>query len=211
MDRSTAVTRVQRDLGFKTTLSTEIVDALKDSQSELEKDNFLPWFLQSEVTSAATVDGEERVALPTGFLREWTDDGLWYYDGTAAVDERWTLLVKDDIEFLRGLYPGEGKPVAYALDPSYFRIFPTPDEAYTLKMIFYKADTVLSSDVENKWLEHAHELMIGEAGMKIAGPVRDEPAMEIFQSMSNRGRARLIKATEARMEEQRRYVMGGED
>lgn len=211
MDRSAAVIRVQRILAFKTTLSSEIIDALQDTQVELERDPFLPWFLISEVTSASTVDGEERVALPTGFIREYEDDALWYFDGTAAVDEQWSELVKDDIQFLRGLHPGEGKPQAYALDELYFRIFPTPDDAYTLKTIFYKADTTLSTDVENAWLQYAHELMIGEAGLKLAVPLRDREAEVRFERMASRGRNRLITETEARAGEGRRYVMGGEN
>lgn len=211
MDRDNAVIRVQQALSFKTTLSAQIVLALQDSQIELEQDAFLPWFLQTDIVDLATINGTETVTLPPGFLREVEDDALYYFDGTANVDERFTVLGKSDTEFLRGLHPGEGKPKMYALEPTFFRIFPTPDAIYVLKLMYYKAALPLTSNIENKWLLYAHELMIGEAIMKIAQPINDASAEKKGEQMSARGRARLITGTEARTQENNRPVMGGED
>ena len=137
MTRDEAVTRIQRTLGFTTANTTEIRDALQDSQVELERSAELPWFLLSEVASISTVKDEERILLPTDFLREWEDDALWYFNGTADLDaDKWVPLTKDDIQFLRGHRPSTGPPPeAYAIDGLYFRIFPTPDAVYTLKQI----------------------------------------------------------------------------
>lgn len=204
MTRDDAVTRIQRILGFRTDKATEIQDSLKDTQVELEGSPFLPWFLLTEVSTASTANAEERVGLPTGFLREYEEDALYYFNS----DDEFVLLVKDDISFLRGSYPGEGEPKAYALDDEYYRIFPTPDAVYKLKQIFYKADAVLSSNVENLWLKHAHDLMIGEAGLKQTPLLNPESRVE-FTRLSNKGFQRLLNNTEARMHAHRRYVMGG--
>ena len=214
MDRDSAVSRVKRNLAFKTgtSLDTDIIEALQDAQVELEKGTTLPWFLESEVSSISTVDGEERVKLPGDFIREWEDDPLWYYNGDAdEAADKWTPLAKDDLEELRRIYPGEGAPEAYQLDIKYFRIFPTPDDEYTLKMIYYKHDTVLTSNVENLWLEHFPWLLIGKAGVTIAAALRDKDAVGVFAVLEQDNYTAMVNDTEARRHASRRYIMGGPD
>ncbi|MFQ5741990.1 MAG: hypothetical protein ACE5HV_00195 [Acidobacteriota bacterium] len=213
MTRDEAVTEVQRGLGFRTDLATEIITALKTVQSELERRATLPWFLLTEVASASTVKDEERVPVPSDFLREYEEDALHYFNGATGVadEDVWTPLAKDDLEFLRDELPGSGAPQAYALDVKYFRVFPTPDAVYTLKQIYYKTDTVLNSNIENQWLKYAHALLIGEAGIKIASGLRDKEGLPLFQSMAQRGANDLLVENEARAHEGRRYIMGGPD
>jgi hypothetical protein len=212
MDRDTAVSRVQINLAFRSDKETEIIAALQDAQVELETGAILPWFLRSEVSSISTVSGEERVKLPSDFIREWDDDPLWYFNGDAAeASDRWVPLAKDDMETLRASFPGEGAPKAYQLDPKYFRIFPTPDAAYTLKMIYSKHDEVLSSNVENLWLKHFPWLLIGKAGTAIASALRDKDAIKFFDAKAAQNTRLMIRDTEARRHESRRYIMGGPD
>ncbi|MAH46438.1 hypothetical protein CMI37_11440 [Candidatus Pacearchaeota archaeon] len=214
MDRDTAVKRIRRGLGYRgTDKDTEIVEALQDTQQELEQGDFLPWFLLSEVTSAVTVSDEERVALPSGFLREtdW-EDALYYFDGDAAdASDVWNELPKDSISYLRDVYPGVGSPLAYALDDEYYRLFPTPDDVYTLKQMFFKADTTLGDNVENKWLTHAHKWMIGETGLVMAEDLRDKAAVALFTRRKIEGRTKVIRNDNARREAAQRPIMGGED
>lgn len=214
MDRNTAVSRVKRGLAFRqgTSLDSDIIDALQDAQLELEKEQTLPWFLLSEVSSISTVDGEERIKVPSDFIREWEDDPLWYFNGDAdEAEDKWTALAKDDLENLRETHPGEGAPRAYQLDIKYFRIFPTPDEAYVLKMIYYKNATVLDTNIENLWLEHTPWLLIGMAGTVIAAAIRDKDALEIFAALTQKHKDIMIKDTEARRHTNKRYIMGGPD
>ena len=212
MFRDVARARIQQTLGFRSDKETEIVAALQDAQVMLERGATLPWFLQSEVASIITVDGEERVPLPTDFLREWEDDPLWYFvAGTGGDADTWTELAKDDLALLRSKYPGEGAPKAYALDVKYFRIFPTPDDTYTLKMIYFKKDAVLTTNIENQWLTNFPYLMIGEAGMLLAAGLRDANAVTIFQRWTDEGRARMLVENEARMHASHAYVMGGQN
>src|SRR3990167_6766699 len=155
MDRSTAVTMVQRKLGFRTDQSSVIIDALQDAQLKFERGTTLPWFLITDVTSITTTSGSHKVTFPTDFLREYEEDALWYFDSAADDDEQWNLLKKDSFYTLRQLYPGSGVPVAYAIHEGEFFIFPEPDAVYTLKLIYYKKDTLLTTDVENDWLKYA--------------------------------------------------------
>lgn len=212
MTRDEAVTEIQNTLAFRTDKSAEIVLALQRAQTKLEKGAVLPWFLQTEVASETTVSGEERVAIPTDFLREWEEDPLWYFVvGTGGDDDAWTELAKEDLALARNKYPGSGPPKVYVLDVSYFRIFPTPDDTYTLKMIYYKTDVVLSTDVTNLWLTHLPYLMIGEAGRLFAPGLRDKDAVRQFLEWAAEGRREMLVENEARAHSSRRYVMGGND
>lgn len=211
MLRDDAVARIKRRLLYRSgsTIDADIVNALQDAQVRLEGRPFLPWFLVSEVSSILTTSGEERIPLPTGFIREIEQDALWYYNSAAATDEQWTPLMKDDLDALRSAYPGVGAPKAYALLDDYFRIFPTPDAAYTLKMIFYKEDTVLDTNVENGWLLHAPWLMIGEAGADIAASLGMEKAEMRFDKQAADAVRDLFIETTAREEAGRSRVKGG--
>lgn len=212
MFRDVARARIQQTLGFRGDKETEIIAALQDAQVMLERGATLPWFLLSEVASISTSDGEERMALPTDFLREWEDDPLWYFTaGTGGDPDAWTELAKDDLALLRKRYPGEGAPVAYALDVKYFRIFPTPDDTYTLKMMYFKADAILTTNIENQWLTYFPYLVIGEAGILIAAGLRDANALAVFQKWTDEGRERMFVENEARMHASHGYTMGGQN
>jgi hypothetical protein len=199
-------------MAFRTNLDSEIIDALQDAQVELERGPTLPWFLEAEVSSISTVSGEERVKLPSDFIREWDDDPLWYYNASAAdVGDVWVPLAKDELEILRETYPGSGAPLGYNLDAKYFRLFPTPDAIYVLKMIYYKHDQVLSTNIENLWLEHYPLLLVGMAGGALTSGTRDKDGITLFAKMEIKNRRIMIIDTEARTHASKRYVMGGPD
>src|SRR5262249_7891893 len=149
--------------------------------------SFLPWFLETEVSSILTTINEERVPLPTDFLGEVEQDALWYYNPTAATSSPpvnpWIQLRKDDLDFLRGDQVGSGPPQMYAFQGKYFRIFPLPDMTYTLKMIYYAQDAVISLTTENKWLKNIPWLLIGDAGSQLAISLRDDKAFNFFNNM----------------------------
>jgi len=213
MDRSAAVSRIEETLAFRgTDKSTAIINRLQDAQVLLERAPVLPWFLQTEVANITTTSGEERIPIPSDFIREWEEDPLWYFvAGTGGDDDTWTELAKEDLAFARDKYPGAGAPQVYVLDVKYFRLFPTPDAAYTIKMIYYATDALLTTDIENDWLKYFPYLMIGEAGRVIAAALRDKDALATFNEWTGQGRAAMIVDNEARAHSSRRYVMGGND
>lgn len=213
MLRDAARARIQNTLAFRTDKEAEIVNALQDAQVILEQGAELPWFLKTEVSSISTVSGEERIPIPNDFLREDEDDSLWFFEvGTGGDDDTWIALAKEDVEFLRKKYPGSADtPIAYSLDEKYFRIFPTPDSIYTLKMVYYRRDTDLTSNIENDWLKYFPYLLIGEAGRLFSPGLRDKDATAQFSRWAAEGRIAMLVANEARMHSGRRYVMGGQD
>ena len=212
MTRDEAVLRTQTALGFRTDKATEIITALQDAQLEAERGPELPWWLVTEVASRDTVIDEERIPLPTDFLREYEGGALWYFDGAATKPEDvWRELIKETVDELRVTFPGEGTPCAYALDECYFRIFPTPDAIYTLKMRYYKQAVALDSNIENDWLKHEPFLLIGKAGQRIAAGLRDANAVQIFQQYELEAFQRMLRETRAREDANSNYVMGGPD
>ena len=223
MTRDEAVASVKRRLGFWSGNDDEIATELQQAQVRLEQGIvlprggiFLPWFLMSEVATAAMIDGEERVPIPNDFLGELEEGALWLYDPDADTDSQFIPLSKDDLDFLKSAEPGTGTPVAYSQSGVYFRLKPTPDSdnasTKSLKLLYKSKDAILTDGAtENSWLKYAHELMIGESGKIIAQALRDQQAIGIFDTVITVERQRLYMATESRLHDNRRYIIGGPD
>ncbi len=213
MMRSEAIAAIQRRLAYHTGLSTTIIDELKYAQTELEGLPELPFFLRTEVSEIDTTATEERVPVPTDFIRELEDEDCLYYFNAAAAEatDVWTPLAKEELRFLRAEYPGEGPPAAYYLGNEYFRIFPTPDAAYRLKMIYLAHDDVLDSDIENKWLKHRPSILIARAGLHIAQNSRDSAASAYFAGLYAEQLKDMTNEEIARQEAGRTRSMGLED
>ena len=227
MTRDEVVARVQRGCGNRTGLELAIQEYIRDIQVELENEAELPWFLRTEISSVNTVVDEERVAKPQDFLAEWEDDALWFYDTAPEPGfPKWLKLEKAELDGLRQdsfkLYTSLGedpanpvsivKPRAYAFDGFYFRIFPTPDKVYQLRMIYYAADTVLTTNIENKWLKYVPEIFVGMAGQRIGSDINlSDKRMARFVAEEDRGRRRILAKNVGLQMDNRQILMGGAD
>lgn len=211
MTRDEAVALIQEQLGFRTTLSSNIITHLQLAQTTLEAGPTKPWFLISEDSFADTTAEEQRIAIPTTFLQEVEEAVLRYVPDDAELISDEIDLIKDDYDVLRKNYADSesGEPEAYCLLDGYFRLFPVPDDVYRLRMIYYKQDTVLSTNVENNWLKYVPLLLIGKAGRQIATALRDITAATVFQNWENEGRIILLSQTIAREMANRNMQMGG--
>ena len=194
MNRDLAVAAIRRQLGFRTDLASDITSELQIAQAELEKGPTKPWFLVSEDSYKRTTVGEQRLELPSDFLEEVEDGVLRYVPDTPAdnSDESNEVdLVKEDYDILRKNYllNTGGPPEAYCLLGKYFRIFPTPNEAYLIRMIYFKKALTLDTNIENEWLEHVPLLLMGSAGLKIATALRDSGAASVNESRMHTNRS----------------------
>lgn len=218
MTRDEAVAHIQMQLSFRTTLSSSIILQLQLAQETLELGPTLPWFLISEDSYINTTSGEQRLPIPTDFLEE-TDEAVFRYvpaTVSATIPER--DLDKDDYDILRHNFMDTttgmvkvGPPEAYCLLGDYFRIFPTPDGSYRIRMIYYKQDTTLETNVENKWLKHVPKLLMGMAGKAMSmGPLRDQVAYGVFDSWEKEGRNLLLTKHVTRDLANRDLQVGGE-
>jgi len=208
MTRDEAVTLIKQILGFRTDQTTNIITNLQTAQAQLELSPVKPWFLISEDASIRLTISEQRIRVPSDFLEEDEADALVYVpdDGTSEV-----ALIKEDLDQLRVAFKDTepGTPEYYALSGEYFRIFPVPDDTYLVRMLYYKRDAVLTSNIENKWLKWVPYYLIGKAGELSATSLRDKTALMQFKTMANEGLLLLNTQNEARKHANRGYQIGG--
>jgi len=182
MLRDDIVTLISNRFNFRDDLDTKIVTELKNAQIELEEElvTDLPWFLLSEVANIDGTASEERIPLPSDFLQENEDGTLWRYDAAAADGDPWKELRKGYHDALKAEYTGTGAPIRYALLGKYFRIYPTPDISYNFRMLYYKRDSILESNIENEWLKYAPWLIGARTGFNLAHSLRDNDNRDFF-------------------------------
>jgi len=164
-------------------------------------------FLRVPYTGLATVANVRTIPVPADFIREWDEDQM----SIATSDGSIQSLVKDELGFLRIRFPDTGSPQNYALVNDLFYFFPLPDQVYPISGTYYANDAILSTNIENKWLLHLSELIIGKAGFLLASGLRDKDALQIFAAMSQAGGMKLANMTTANDAAGAKPVMGGED
>lgn len=210
MTRGEAIAEVALGLGNRTDLDAQIGVQLQRAQRALEEDAALQKlpFLLSEYTRTNTTAGEERVALPVDFLGEYDEGTLWIYDATLS--DPWKELEKGWLEELKAYYVGEGEPKEYALSGGYFRLFPTPDDAYELRMLYWQRQpTLVNLGDTNAWLTEAADLLIAETGVRTAKYVRDAAALKMFAADRQVAYDRAMRMISAREVSNTDFVMGG--
>lgn len=205
MTRDEGVAFIQEQLGFRSDLSVRIIANMKLAQDTLEKGLTKPWFLVSEDSYIRTTAAEDRIPIPSDFLDETDQAVLRYVPDSISSANPEVDLKKDLYDVLRKNYADSltgtietGAPEAYALLGNYFRLFPTPDDDYLIRQIYYQQDTVLSSNVENGWLKHVPYMLLGKAGFQIATALRDMAAAQTFMSWNKEGTLLLVMQNTAR-------------
>ena len=211
MLRNAAISLLLARLGNRDPVEWEstALSEMQLAQANLEGDATLrPWFLVTESAQSTLTVGDSRVELPSDFLDEVEDSALEVYEETSA---KWSPLKKGDWDTLVAKYRDHDPaiPKRYAALGEYFRVQPVPDLAYATRMIYFARDTVPSTDIENKWLKWASDLLIAEAGVSMAlYHVKDPDLVAGFQAQILAARNRLKIATEARMHSNQVYEMG---
>lgn len=212
MTRSEAIARIQRGLGFRSDLETEIISALQEAQRYLEKGRSLPRFLLQEDQTLALPSGSANVSLPTGFIREKRDEGLRYVNSTT---QKTVTLEKLSLNIAVERFYGEdaGKPLAYVLRAEAITFYPERDTAYSLTWSYYKRSVSLATEVSNnEWLDEdtgAPEALIGRAGMIVAEDLGNAPALEKFAKMHAVSWAGMLADSILVDEEAQPLIVGG--
>lgn len=213
MIRSAVIALIGQRLGKRTTLDDVILSEMDlVQQTVLERNGRLqPWFLETEVATAGTTAEEERVALPTDFVMEKEEGGLWLY--LANEEDPWVRLNKTDYQnMIQGHGDTPGQPEEYSLGGLYMRLRPIPDAEYVLKMIYYAAQplpSALAVGGENVWLKYAPDLVIAEVCKLVAEKhIQDFELANTFAPDIQRAWDRLHVETEAQQHTNRSYSMG---
>lgn len=207
MVRDTLLSLLGQRLGNRTDLTTRMITEVQLLQEvRLEQNSWIPWFLETEMATSATVAGEERLALPTDFLAEIEEQTLWLYDSTQ--DVVWIPLRKMAYDNMLAKYPDTGRPKAYSLGPDEYRFGPVPDDIYTVKMRYKAKDDILDTNIENKWLKHASDVVLAELGIVMAEKHMQHPKLaETFRNDAGVAWTRLYNKHVAREEENQNRVM----
>lgn len=183
MDLDGAVALVRQGLGFRTDLEDQIIAALQAAQIELEGDNrSLPEFLKQEDDTLSITASTQAVALPTGFIREFEEEGPNY----AGTDGQVYLVKKTKLEADTYYFNFDpGAPRAYVMRKNELLIYPVPDLAYTLTWSWYKSETFPASGGEtNLWFTTWPWLLVARAGMELAEDTRAVGAGSPFERFS---------------------------
>lgn len=182
-------------------------------QERLEGGAFMPWFLLTDEVPLITVANDRTVTLPAPFLREYEDFPLYRYDATAA--SPYTRMQKDEFDVLESQYSSSSAdiPAAYSLDGGVLNLFPTPNDAYTLRWQYYAkqptTDAGGGTDLTNAWTINASDLLVAELGSIIAGHYkRDQALAAAFQQDIVRAYNRLVAFDEARKQAAKDAHMG---
>lgn len=224
MTRDDLITRTLKRAGQReddAKLRTQLEDEIKQIQSELEggvkcgqqdQGVFFPWFLYKEKSDIAVVANAETIAIPTDFLVEYDEDhvgSLWYYDSTRA--DLWAPVRKDTRAIIRSRELDSGTtPSYYSVVGNNIYLRPISTAALVLKMAYYGADTVLSTNLENNWTKYAPAVMMTELGVT-AGRLTRDANFQAEMVIASKGARDQLYAMHVLREESARQRQRGED
>lgn len=211
---SVAIQRVKDGLGFRTgtALDSRITLRFQEAQRDLEKGKTLPRFLLQEDQTLLLAAAAHTVAVPAGFLRDDDDNPIHYTpsgtDKPFFLSRRQTY--RDAVEANIKEDNDPVGPKVYVIRKSVIDFITAADTSYSLTWNYYKAADILTTDIENAWLANAPEWLIGEAGLRMAKPLRDKDAMQDFTEMRSAGRAAIFGDQIALEESGGPWVMGAD-
>lgn len=207
MNRTEAVEKIQRILGFRSDLNSQIISEINEALTRLEMGATKPWFLITleGILSLSTVTNV--FDLPSGFIEEYEEGSCQIQD----LEGNWTEVIKNDLDELRRIYKSDtGLPEGYAIVGKSIAFFPWPDENYVVKLDYCRKDTALTEgNSTNQYLTHIPELVIGMAGRRIAQAIRDKEAVSFFKEMEADARVELYRQNESRKAANATYQIGG--
>lgn len=219
MNKGRAIALIQQVMGFRSGLDATIDTNLDDAQEQIETNwvwGDLPWFMLSERSVASAIGEEERLTVPTDFVQEYEEDGLWLQLTNGG--ER--ILHKYDTDDLREAYQqstnyGELQPVPvesprwYSLTGDYFRLFPKPPTTVQVKMMYYRRLALaVGTTGTNAWYRESPKILMGIAGEQVSAGARDEKAYAIFSQWKTGAIEALMLRIMERKLANRRMAMG---
>lgn len=181
---------------------------------ELERADFLPWFLRSEDQGLALGQEQELVALSSDFLGFDDDWGEVYYrDVERDALDQWTRVLKwtEDPEKIVYFDSEPGPPKAYALVGQHLRIRPFADKDYTIRALFYKRGLVVVDNDEpsSPWLTFAGDWLIAETGFVMASQyLQNDKLAKSFSAQLIKAKDRVYRQNESRRHTGQSYTMG---
>jgi hypothetical protein len=210
MLRDDVVNLLTLRLGNRKNFTDHVLAEMEHTQRNvLEVNEWLPWFLETEMASTMTVAGERRVPLPGDFLMEVEEQHLYY----VSPEGKDVMLGKADYDFLMNRYTSTaaGPPKHYALGAQFY-LFPVPDGIYKIRQRYYAMDTsMVQANAETKWLRYASDLVIAVTGKQLAQKHLQNPTLaQSFAEDVPAAWARLLHKHTAMQEINQSRVAGSE-
>jgi len=212
-----AVALLAGRLGQRTGLTAIILTELNAAQElKLEKAPFFPWFLFQDVQTLQTVPNQEYVELPADFLGFDEEVGGLYYNDAVSSPDPWIPVVKDFYANFKERFretsvdSDESAPQCFDIIGSRLYLRPIPVAAVPLRLLYAQKQAIILNDATtNLWLTHAHDWLLGEAGMMLAAFQTQNPELgTLFATMATAGKNRCSTETTARREAGRMAAMG---
>jgi hypothetical protein len=204
MLRNDLVIELREELGYiDDTKDAQIIRKLKRAQTNAELLPSLPWFLITEYACTNTVVDEERIEIPADFLREYEEGSLW-----IELNGKWKEVFKSDLQDLSTFNWTITQDRYYSLNGKYFRMFPTPDAIYPIRMLYYAAEPILDTNIENQWTKYVPDLLFYWAGIYMARAKHDKIILQEMTAGRNETLDLLNIHNEARKHDNRNYSFG---
>ncbi|AFB70755.1 hypothetical protein MTPG_00004 [Methylophilales phage HIM624-A] len=164
-------------------LTSQIPTFIQLAEKRLERDLRIRHMLK--VVEATTTAGDSTVGMPEDFLS--------MKDIHIESDPIRTLKFQSTSNFYRNARPNDrGVPVDYTLLGSEFKLAPTPDSAYTLRMVYYYQPDILSdSNPSNLFLANCPDLLLYGALAEAEPYLMNDERVQTWASLYDRGLASL--------------------
>lgn len=152
------------------------------------------WFLEGRQTRTLTAESEY-VSLPSGTrnidLVQLQDGDTWYPLQCVSLAE---------LDDLQGMNVTDSEPTHYAIQYSQMRLYPTPDQGYTLSLIGTFDLTLTNDDDSNAWTTEAEDLIAATVRKRICRDILiDETRAMLAQGAETEALNELIDETNRRL------------
>lgn len=184
-------------------LTSSVETEIQTAIAFYEKRRF--WFLEARATTT-TIVGQEYYALPEDFR---DDDSL-----VITVNSETYQLKRRTYELLEQWYLGSsltGDPTDYAIYDEQIRLYPVPNNQYTMTLSYYKKLNSLSGqDDTNAWMVEGEGLIRSRVEwLLFARKLRDYDAAQACKVLEEEELAQHEKLTRSRLltgHTRRRYM-----
>jgi hypothetical protein len=158
----------------RTDLTSQIANAVSDAIKYYGRERF--WFNQSRAITFSTVNGQQAYTSTDQSLIPSLIciDDLYFTGATTYPLDRYSPT---DFEFLIGSSTANGKPYAFTYTDSEILLYPTPNDAYAMRLYaHYKLPTITDTET-NAWTDDAEELIRTHAKQLLyLDPLEDDQA-----------------------------------
>lgn len=139
----------------RTDLNAQIANAVGDAIKFYGSERF--WFNQSRSITFPTVSGQQAYgATDQALIPSLIKIDDIYFNTEKYPLDRYSAT---DFEFLTGGSTANGKPYAYTYTDNQIFLYPTPNDAYTMRVYAHYRLPTLADDGANAWTDDAEELI----------------------------------------------------